>query len=120
MQYLLLIWQLASDDAPEGGTQADYEAWMAYEASLKDAGAYRESGAPQPHPGGTWVTTQLSGHPTVRVDEADVYAHAELVGFYLIDCVDANEAEGWARRMPTYGDVEVRPLIDYGGQFGES
>jgi hypothetical protein len=118
MQYLLLIWQLDDDGAPEGGTQADYDAWMAYEAALTEAGAYRESGAPQPHPAGTWVTTALSGHPTVRVDEAEVYAQAELVGFYLIECATASEAEGWARRMPSYGDVEVRPLIDYGAQFG--
>lgn len=119
MQFLLLIWQL-DDDSPAGGTKADYDAWMRYEAELRAAGAYRESGAPQPHPAGTWVTTALSGHPAVRVDEAEVYTHAELTGFYLIEVADANQAESWARRMPAYGDVEVRPLIDYGAQFGAS
>ena len=118
MQYLLMVWLPDDDGAPEGGTKADYDVWMEYEAAMKEAGVYRESGSLQPYQSGTWVTTDLSKHPATRVDEAEVYATAEFGGFYLIEVADLYEAETWARRMPTYGDVEVRPLIDYTAQFG--
>ena len=37
----------------------------------------------------------------------------QVQAFYLLDCPDLDAALEWARQLPTYGRVEVRPLIDY-------
>jgi hypothetical protein len=44
------------------------------------------------------------------------YAEAKelLAGFFLVDCSSADEAVGWAARVPEtrLGLVEVRPVMD--------
>jgi hypothetical protein len=115
MRFLLMMW--VTDTGEGGGTADDYAAWMQYETELRDAGAYVAGGALQLAEAATWVTTELSGAHMTRVDETRAYRDAEFGGFYLVDVPDLYTAEEWARRMPTYGDVEVRPLIDYDSQF---
>ena len=38
---------------------------------------------------------------------------AQIEAYYLLDCRDVAEAHDWARRLPTYGRVEVGPLLEY-------
>ena len=37
----------------------------------------------------------------------------QIQAFYLIDVPDVDTALAWAKRLPTYGTVEVRVLLDY-------
>jgi hypothetical protein len=42
-------------------------------------------------------------------------AGGELAGFYLIDCLDLDDAVAWAGRVPGADGVEVRPVLGMGG-----
>jgi hypothetical protein len=37
----------------------------------------------------------------------------QIQAFYLMECDNIDAAVEWANRLPTYGLVEVRELIDY-------
>ena len=37
----------------------------------------------------------------------------QIEAFYIMDCRDIDEATRRANRLPAYGKVEVRPLLEY-------
>lgn len=119
MRYLLMMW--AEDDA-QGGTEADYAAWITYEAALKEAGALIEGGALAGPASGKVVGTTLAGFALGEHEEAGSYPDSplQLNGFYLIQGEDEAAAVRWANQMPTYGMVEVRPLLDFSDADWES
>lgn len=114
MKILMLMW--AEFDAA-GGDQGDIDAWVQFEAELREAGVpIVERGALQPaRSEGKVVRTALSGH--AREGAVTEGTHTEkgpqIEAFYLLDCADLDEGLEWAHRLPTYGEVEVRPLLEY-------
>lgn len=110
VKVLLLLW--AVDDA-SGGTQEDLDAWVAYDADLRAAGVLVDGGALQPLGENGLVVPRLAENRPGRDDEPPVTGAWKPNGFYLVDCEDITAAHEWARRAPTYGRVEVRPLFDF-------
>jgi hypothetical protein len=41
----------------------------------------------------------------------------QIGGYYLISCAGDDDALEWARKMPTYGLVEVRPELTLDGNW---
>jgi len=110
MKYLLLMW--ATDDI-SGGTEADYQAWMAYEQELNGAGVFVAGAALQSYASAARyvrpVTSKLPGEPIAPSGGQDL----QIGGYYLISCANDDDALEWARKMPTYGLVEVRPELTF-------
>ena len=118
MQYMLLIY----DDESQWGTwseedsKAFMDAYFAYTAELRNAGAFVAGEALQP------TTTAKTVH--VRDDQRFVtdgpFAETkeQFGGFYLVDVDSEDEALEWAAKIPSsrYGRVEVRPLMQIPAQ----
>lgn len=110
MKVLLLVW--AVGDA-SGGTQEDLDAWVAYDRDLRAAGVLVEGGALQPLAEDGLVVPELAESRETTDGEPPVTGVWRPTGFYLLDCEDSVAASEWARRAPTYGRVEVRPMFDF-------
>jgi hypothetical protein len=111
VKVLLLLW--AVDDASEG-TQEDLDAWVAYDSDLRAAGVLLEGGALQPLAENGLIVPRLAeSRPDAGEGEPPVSGAWKPNGFYLLDCEDITAAHEWARRAPTYGRVEVRPMFDF-------
>lgn len=114
VNYLLLMW--ATDDM-SGGTEADYQAWMTYEQELKDAGVFVAGAALQSYASAAKyvrpMTSKLPDQPTAPSGGQEL----QIGGYYLIACGSEDDALSWARKMPTYGLVEVRPELSFDGKW---
>ena len=112
MKYMLWMW--AEGDAT-GGTKDDFEAWDDFEQEARDAGVYLDGGAFQSPGDGRLVRTTLSGADLGDAVKTGTFSPGpvQLAAFYLLRCEDLGEATVWANRLPTYGSVEVRELVEY-------
>lgn len=115
MRYALLIYANEASQATMSQEEqgALYDAYNAYSAELREAGA---------HIGGE-ALLPISAATTVRVrDGKALTTHGpfaetaeQLGGFYMINCENLDEALAWAAKIPDAknGSVEVRPLMDF-------
>jgi hypothetical protein len=113
MKYLMLMW--ADADAASGG-QEDFQAWADFDEQVKAAGAFVANGALQPAAAeARLVRTEIGGHALPGAVERRPFAPGtrQTQAFYLMECDNIDAAVEWANRLPTYGLVEVRELIDY-------
>lgn len=119
MRFLLLMWtedRTTDEQQAAGfGTEADWQAWSDYETELRNASAYLAGGELQNSGSAKLVDTLLAGHARGTGVQSGTYPATDLQvgGFYLIETADEASALSWAERMPTYGRVEVRPVVDY-------
>ena len=112
MKVLMMMW---SETDASGGNQADIDAWVEFDQSVRAAGAAVTNGALEPPAAAKLVRPKLS-EPEPGGEVADgtfSSGPAQVQAFYLMDCPDIDDAIEWARRLPTRGTVEVRPLIEY-------
>lgn len=113
MKFLMLMW---SDVDASGGDQSDIDAWAGFDAAARNAGVFVDGGALQPAASSArLVRTELAG---VALDESTADGPfapgaTQIEAFYQLDCADLGEALRWARKLPTYGTVEVRPLLEF-------
>ncbi len=112
MQYMLIL--AAAPDAWPHNTPADdgvVDDWQLYTRALHAAGVL--VGGHGLHGNDTATTVRVrSGRPTVTDGPfADTKEH--IIGYYLIETPDIDEALAWAAKAPNarIGSVEVRPLL---------
>ncbi|MFY9927423.1 MAG: YciI family protein, partial [Streptosporangiaceae bacterium] len=113
MKYLMLMW--GEVDATTGG-EADFQAWADFDEQVKAAGAFVTNGALQPAASHAQVVlTQISGHalPDAAEHRPFIAGARQIQAFYLMECDSIEAAVKWASRLPTYGEVEVRELIEF-------
>ena len=113
MRFLLLIW---TETNAAGGDQGDIDAWTAFDERAKAAGVFVDSGALQPAASDArLVRTKLAGHALDGAIERRPFTHGntQIEAFYIMECDDLETALQWANDLPTYGVVEVRPLIKF-------
>jgi hypothetical protein len=113
MKYLMLMW--GEVDATTGG-DADVQAWADFDEQVKAVGAFVTNGALQPAASHARVVlTQISGHalPGAAEQRAFTAGARQIQAFYLMECDSIEAAAEWANRLPTYGEVEVRELIEF-------
>jgi hypothetical protein len=112
MKFMAIMW---SGVGAAGGTQADFDAWAEFEQEARDAGVYVDGGAFEPPSAARLVRTTISGHELPEASVAGTLTTGDVqpAAYYLFECDDLDEAVGWANRLPTYGQVEVRQLMQY-------
>ncbi len=113
MRFLMLLW--AEADAASGG-QEDFDVWTAFDAKAKDAGVFADNGALQPAAADArLVKTKIAGHSLGDAVERRPFTEGatQIEAFYIMECEDLETALQWANDLPTYGVVEVRPVIDF-------
>ena len=113
MQYLMLMW---ADADATGGDESDFQAWATFDEEVRAAGAFVFNGALQPAATqARLVRTAIAGHHLQDAVEQRPFAEGErqIQAFYIMECRDLDSALEWANKLPTYGYVEVRELIQF-------
>jgi hypothetical protein len=115
MKFLMLMW---SEVDAASGDASDLEAWVAFEREAREAGVFVDSGAFRPaRSDARIVRTAISGHERSAAVErrTSTDGAAQIEAYYLMRCPDLDTALDWAHRLPTYGQVEVRELLEFEG-----
>jgi hypothetical protein len=113
MRYLMLMW--ADADATSGG-ESDFQAWADFDEQVKASGAFVLNGALAPAAADArLVQTAIAGHTLDGAVQRRPFAEGErqIQAFYIMDLPNMDAALAWANRLPTYGCVEVRELLQF-------
>ncbi|MBO0823170.1 MAG: YciI family protein [Actinobacteria bacterium] len=121
MRYLcLLTGDPVSPDVPQPtpGSPEFFKMLEDYQAATKamgEAGVLVDSG-PLQDPA-TARTLRLRNGESVVTDGPFMEIKEVIGGYYVLDCVDIDEALKWAATIPAarYGAIEVRPVAVVGG-----
>jgi hypothetical protein len=115
MKYMLLIYgdssRMRPADAPDSpDSQAQFAAWGDVTQRMGEAGVMVAGDPLQ----GPETATTVRGDDAVVTDGPFAETKEILLGYYLLDVPDLDEALRWARQLPnlSYGSVEVRPLME--------
>jgi hypothetical protein len=113
MRYLMLMW---ADADAAGGDESDLQAWVDFDEQVQTAGAFVLNGALAPAAtGARLVQTAIAGHALGEAVERRPFAGGDrqIQAFYIMELPDMNAALEWANKLPTYGCVEVRELLQF-------
>jgi hypothetical protein len=113
MRYLMLMW---ADVDAAGGDESDFQAWVDFDEEVRAAGAFVLNGALAPAAtDARLVQTSIAGHALHEAVEQRPFADGErqVQAFYIMELPDMNAALEWANKLPTYGYVEVRELLQF-------
>ena len=113
MRYLMLMW---ADADAAGGDESDLQAWVDFDEQVKAAGAFVLNGALAPAASeARLVQTAIAGHALEGAVNRRPFAEGErqIQAFYIMELPGMNAALEWAHRLPTYGYVEVRELLQF-------
>jgi hypothetical protein len=113
MRYLMLMW---ADADAASGDESDFQAWVDFDEQVKAAGAFVLNGALTPAAtDARLVQTTIAGHALDEAVERRPFAGGErqIQAFYIMELPDMNRALEWANKLPTYGYVEVRQLLQF-------
>jgi hypothetical protein len=117
MRYLLLIFDdpRALENLPDAERARIGADYRAFTASLVQAGTFRGGDALEPVTIAT--TIRLRGGRRLVTDGPFAETGEQLVGYYLVEARDLDEAIAIAQRVPSarFGAVEVRPVMRTGG-----
>lgn len=113
MKYLMLMW--VNTDAASGD-ESDMAAWVEFEQQAKDAEVLVVGSALQPSAQKSMLVKPELAKPDPgeeMVLGTFSNSNEQIEAFYILECADDAEAAAWARRLPTWGTVEVRPFLEY-------
>jgi hypothetical protein len=109
-QYMLLLYTTEEEELAD--RDAEWPMWLELNRSLEEAGLLAATGRLHPTTTATTVTA-VSGE-TELTDGPFAITKEVLVGYYLIEAENLDQALNVAKRIPLirYGRVEVRPVMD--------
>ena len=113
MRYLMLMW---ADADAASGDESDFQAWIDFDEQVKTAGAFVLNGALAPAlTDARLVQTAIAGHALNEAVERRPFAEGQrqIQAFYIMDLPDMDAALKWANKLPTYGDVDHRELLQF-------
>jgi hypothetical protein len=110
-EYMLLLYASEADEAERAERWAEMPLWDEVNAALREAGVLVKNGPL--HGVETATTVRVRGDETELTDGPFAVTKEVLVGYYLLDCPDLDQAVRHASRLPAarWGSVEVRPII---------
>lgn len=109
-QYMLLLYTTKGEELAERADEMPI--WLELNRSLEEAGLLAATG--RLHPTTTATTVSAISGETELTDGPFAITKEVLVGYYLIEAANLDQALGVAKRIPLirYGRVEVRPVMD--------
>jgi hypothetical protein len=109
---MLLLYAPEVDEAGQAERLAEMPRWLEITESLRDAGLLVANGPL--HGVESATTVRVRDGETEMTDGPFAVTKEVLVGYYIVDCQDLDEALRCAARLPAaeYGSIEVRPMID--------
>ena len=113
MQYLLLIYQSESA-APTGAEREKMmQDYGAFTQGIIQSGNFKAGDGLQPVSTATTVRVR-DGKPIVT-DGPFAETREALMGYYLVEAKDLDEATAMAARIPSakFGSIEIRPVLVY-------
>jgi hypothetical protein len=113
MQYLLLIYQSEANRQSDADRSKMMEEYGKFTQSIIQSGNFKAGDALQPTSSATTVRVK-DGKPVVTHGPFAETREA-LLGYYVIDAKDLDEALAIAARVPSarIGSIEVRPMMVY-------
>ncbi len=111
-QYMLLLYAPEVGEAEEAERWAELPEWDAVTDDLRAAGVLVSNGPLTPPASAT--TVRVRDDEVELTDGPFAVTKEILVGYYLLECSDLDEALKAAARLPSarYGSIEVRPLLE--------
>jgi hypothetical protein len=113
MRFLMLMW---ADADAASGDESDFRAWAEFDEQVKAADAFVLNGALTPAAAeARLVQTAIAGHAIGDAVERRPFTAGkrQIQAFYIMDLPSMDAALEWANRLPTYGFVEVRELLQF-------
>ncbi len=92
------------------------QAWVDFDEQVKAANAFVLNGALAPASSeARLVQTAIAGHALAGAVERRPFAEdkRQIQAFYIMELDIMDAAVEWANKLPTYGYVEVRELLQY-------
>jgi hypothetical protein len=113
MKYMCLIYS-SENDGPMPGTPefGPYmKAYQDFTSRVQADGVYIAGDALQP--AGTATTVTMASGKPETMDGPFAETKEQLGGYYLLECVNLDDALKYAAMIPTaaHGHIEVRPLM---------
>jgi hypothetical protein len=110
-QYMLLVYQQEVDPAEQAEREAELPMLLEFHRSLREAGLLVGVGRLRTTESATSVRVRDGG--TEITDGPFAVTKEVLVGYYILECADLDEALKQAERFPDapHGTVEVRPVM---------
>jgi hypothetical protein len=115
MQYLLLIYE--DEAVQQGMNEAEFNArlgrYFALTEELQGKGIML--GGQPLAPTQTATSVRVRDAQMVTTDGPFAETKEQLIGFYMIDCENLDEALKWAAKIPSSesGTIEVRPVAQH-------
>ena len=115
-RYMLLLYRGEPSPNEREEREAEAPLWVEFNESLREAGLLL--GGDPLHPVDAATTVRVRDGETEILDGPFAVTKEFLVGYFLLDCADLDEALKQAARVPLarYGSVEVRPVVDMSAQ----
>jgi hypothetical protein len=109
-QYMLLLY--TTEEEERADREAEMPIWSELNRSLEEAGLLAATG--RLHLTTTATTVSAISGEMELTDGPFAITKEVLVGYYLIDADNLDQALNVAKRIPLirYGSVEVRPVMD--------
>ena len=109
-QYMLLLYTTEEEEAAD--RMAEMSTWLELNRSLEEAGLLTATG--RLHPTTTATTVSAISGEAELTDGPFAITKEVLVGYYVIEAENLDQAVGVAKRIPLvrYGHVEIRPVMD--------
>jgi hypothetical protein len=120
MRYMLsLIDQEPNwEDVKPEDIEADVDAMGRYNDELKEAGVMVDGHGLRGR--ATASVVRFSGDETTVTDGPFAETKEQLMGFWIIEAANLDEALEWTRKAPLReGAIEVRPLVEEAGEENE-
>jgi hypothetical protein len=115
-EYMLLLYATEVEGAELAEREAELPVWQQLNESLAEAGLLVAAGRLHPTTTATTVREPAGGEAELT-DGPFAITKEVLAGYYLVEAPNLDEALSVAKRIPLtrYGSVEVRPVMDLGG-----
>jgi hypothetical protein len=115
--YILLLYSPEVGPAEQAERETEMPLWIELNESLHAAGLLVASD--RLHPPASATTVRVRDGETEITDGPFAVTKEVLVGYYVLECEDLDEALKQAARLPLarYGSVEVRPIMPLDPEF---
>jgi len=118
MKYVLMV-HLPDAVPVDGDPAAEMRAYASLKADLEARGVWM--GGQALHDRSMTTQVRLADGDTLVVDGPLAETAEQIIGYYLLDCDDLDEAIGIAARIPAarHGTIEIRPVWDYESELDD-